>query len=98
VDVELRLALWRYVQRINEEGTTILLTTHYLEEAERLCDRIAFINDGRIVAKGTSQELASEYGVASLRPSSTSLSSGLRWARASTRCRESTTSSSSSPG
>jgi len=66
VDVELRLELWRYVQRINEEGTTILLTTHYLEEAERLCDRIAFIHDGQIVAQGTSQELASEYGVTSL--------------------------------
>ena len=46
VDVELRLELWHYVQRINAEGTTILLTTHYLEEAEQLCDRIAFINDG----------------------------------------------------
>ena len=46
VDVELRLELWQYVQRINEEGTTILLTTHYLEEAEQLCDRVAFINDG----------------------------------------------------
>ena len=66
VDVELRLELWRYVQRINEEGTTILLTTHYLEEAERLCDRIAFIYDGQIVAQGTSQELAGEYGAASL--------------------------------
>ena len=66
VDVELRLELWRYVQRINEEGTTILLTTHYLEEAERLCDRIAFINDGQIVARGTSQELASEFAVESL--------------------------------
>jgi ABC-2 type transport system ATP-binding protein len=66
VDVELRLELWRYVQRINAEGTTILLTTHYLEEAERLCDRIAFINDGEIVAQGTSQELAGDYGVASL--------------------------------
>jgi len=66
VDVELRLELWRYVQRINGEGTTILLTTHYLEEAERLCERIAFISDGRIVARGTSQELAAEYGVASL--------------------------------
>ena len=66
VDVELRLELWRYVQQINEEGTTILLTTHYLEEAERLCDRIAFINDGQIVAQGTSPELASEFGVASL--------------------------------
>ena len=66
VDVELRLELWRYVQRINEEGTTILLTTHYLEEAERLCDRIAFIHDGRIVAQGTSAELADEFGVANL--------------------------------
>src|SRR3954452_13993249 len=66
VDVELRLELWHYVQHINAEGTTILLTTHYLEEAEQLCDRIAFINDGQIVAQGTSQELASEYGVVSL--------------------------------
>jgi ABC-2 type transport system ATP-binding protein len=66
VDVELRLELWHYVQRINAEGTTILLTTHYLEEAEQLCDRIAFINEGQIVAQGTSQELSSEYGVASL--------------------------------
>jgi len=66
VDVELRLELWRYVQQINEEGTTILLTTHYLEEAERLCDRTAFIYDGQIVARGTSSELASEYGVSSL--------------------------------
>ncbi len=66
VDVELRLELWHYVQRINSEGTTILLTTHYLEEAEQLCDRIAFINEGQIVAKGSSDELADEYGVSSL--------------------------------
>ncbi len=66
VDVELRLELWNYVQRINELGTTILLTTHYLEEAERLCDRIAFINDGQIVAQGTSRELAETYGVSTL--------------------------------
>src|SRR4051812_45516723 len=66
VDVEPRLELWHYVQRINAEGTTILLTTHYLEEAEQLCDHIAFINDGGIVAQGTSPELAAEYGVASL--------------------------------
>jgi ABC-2 type transport system ATP-binding protein len=66
VDVELRLELWHYVQRINAEGTTILLTTHYLEEAEQLCDRIAFINDGQIVATGTSADLAAEYGVTSL--------------------------------
>jgi ABC-2 type transport system ATP-binding protein len=66
VDVELRLELWHYVQRINAEGTTILLTTHYLEEAEQLCDRIAFINEGQVVATGTTDELAIEYGVASL--------------------------------
>ncbi len=66
VDVELRLELWHYVQRINQEGTSILLTTHYLEEAEQLCDRIAFINGGQIVGEGTSTELSERYGVASL--------------------------------
>ena len=66
VDVELRLELWHYVRRINSEGTTILLTTHYLEEAEQLCDRIAFINEGRVIAQGSSDELAGEYGVSSL--------------------------------
>jgi ABC-2 type transport system ATP-binding protein len=66
VDVELRLELWHYCQRINDEGTTILLTTHYLEEADQLCDRIAFIGDGQIVAQGSSSELAAQYGVASL--------------------------------
>jgi ABC-2 type transport system ATP-binding protein len=66
VDVELRLELWHYVQRINAEGTTILLTTHYLEEAEQLCNKIAFINGGQIVAKGTSAELSTQYGVSSL--------------------------------
>jgi ABC-2 type transport system ATP-binding protein len=66
VDVELRLELWHYVQRINAEGTTILLTTHYLEEAEQLCNRIAFINHGEIVASGSSGDLAETYGVRSL--------------------------------
>jgi ABC-2 type transport system ATP-binding protein len=66
VDVELRLELWHYVQRINGEGTTILLTTHYLEEADQLCSRIAFINHGEIVATGSSRDLAETYGVRSL--------------------------------
>jgi ABC-2 type transport system ATP-binding protein len=66
VDVELRLELWHYVQRINAEGTTILLTTHYLEEAEQLCDQIAFINHGEIVGRGTSRELSAQFGVSSL--------------------------------
>ena len=66
VDIELRLELWHYVRRINQEGTTILLTTHYLEEAEQLCERIAFIHHGQIVACGTTDELAGNYGVANL--------------------------------
>jgi ABC-2 type transport system ATP-binding protein len=66
VDVELRLELWHYVQKINQEGTTILLTTHYLEEAEQLCSRIAFINEGRIVAEGTAPALADRFGVPNL--------------------------------
>jgi ABC-2 type transport system ATP-binding protein len=66
VDIELRLELWQYIRRINQEGTTILLTTHYLEEAEQLCDKIAFINEGQIVAQGSSAELAAKYGVANL--------------------------------
>jgi ABC-2 type transport system ATP-binding protein len=66
VDIELRLELWQYVRRINDEGTTILLTTHYLEEAEQLCDKIAFINHGEIAAKGSSVELAASYGVGNL--------------------------------
>src|SRR3954471_13585051 len=66
VDIELRLELWHYVRRINQEGTTILLTTHYLEEAEQLCNKIAFIADGRIAAQGTSETLAGRYGVANL--------------------------------
>jgi ABC-2 type transport system ATP-binding protein len=66
VDVELRLELWHYVQRINAEGTSILLTTHYIEEAEQLCDRIAFINEGQIVGEGTSSQLADRFGVANL--------------------------------
>lgn len=50
VDVELRAQLWRYVRELNQAGTTILLTTHYLEEAEQMCDRIAIINRGLVVA------------------------------------------------
>ena len=50
VDVELRQQLWSYVKELNRAGTTVLLTTHYLEEAEQLCDRIAIINHGRVIA------------------------------------------------
>ncbi len=54
------------MQKINEEGTTILLTTHYLEEAEQLCSRIAFITGGEIVAEGSSRDVADSFGVSSL--------------------------------
>ncbi|MCL2418263.1 MAG: ABC transporter ATP-binding protein [Conexibacteraceae bacterium] len=66
VDIELRLELWQYIEKINAEGTSIMLTTHYLEEAERLCDHIAFINDGEIAAQGTIPELSARYGVDTL--------------------------------
>ena len=57
VDVELRESLWEYVRKLNEQGTTILLTTHYLEEAEELCDRIAVIDDGRIITEGSKKDI-----------------------------------------
>ena len=57
VDVELRHELWDYMQRLNLQGVTIILTTHYLEEAQALCDRIAIINFGEVVAEDTTSEL-----------------------------------------
>jgi ABC-2 type transport system ATP-binding protein len=57
VDVELRQQLWTYVRELNRRGTTVILTTHYLEEAEELCDRIAIINHGRLVACDTTRAL-----------------------------------------
>ncbi len=57
VDIELRRQLWDYVRALNARGTTILLTTHYLEEAEELCDRIAIIDRGRAVACDTTRNL-----------------------------------------
>ena len=57
VDVELRQALWRFIRRLNDDGHTIVLTTHYLEEAEALCERIAMLKQGRIVALDTTQNL-----------------------------------------
>jgi ABC-2 type transport system ATP-binding protein len=66
VDFELRLELWRYIRRLHEGGTTILLTTHYLEEAEELCDDIALIRGGRIIARDTADGLRSAFGVETL--------------------------------
>ena len=57
VDIELRQQLWNYVRQLNQSGVTIVLTTHYLEEAENLCDRIAIINHGRVIANETTRTL-----------------------------------------
>jgi ABC-2 type transport system ATP-binding protein len=57
VDIELRQQLWDYVQQLNRAGVTVVLTTHYLEEAEQLCDRIAIINHGRLIANEPTRAL-----------------------------------------
>ena len=62
VDVELRRVLWRYLADINKDGRTILLTSHYLEEVERLCRKIAIVNKGRIVRDGSKDEIAGGPG------------------------------------
>jgi ABC-2 type transport system ATP-binding protein len=67
VDVELRQNLWENVRKLNREGVTILLTTHYLEEAEELCDRIAIINHGEIVANEDKETLLSRIEAKEIR-------------------------------
>jgi ABC-2 type transport system ATP-binding protein len=62
VDVELREELWAYVRELRESGTTIVLTTHYLEEAEQLADRIGVINSGKLVLLERRNELLNHYG------------------------------------
>ena len=66
VDFELRQELWRYIRRLHAEGTTILLTTHYLEEAEELCEEIALIRGGRLIARDTAEGLREHFGVGRL--------------------------------
>src|SRR3546814_1243767 len=57
VDIELRQQLWAYVKHLNDQGVTIVLTTHYLEEAEELCDRISIINHRRLIANKPTRKL-----------------------------------------
>jgi ABC-2 type transport system ATP-binding protein len=61
VDVELRQSLWGFIRRLNRDGHTIILTTHYLEEAEALCGRIAMLKAGRVVALDTTQNLLAQF-------------------------------------
>ncbi len=67
VDVELRQGLWNFVRRLNRDGHTIVLTTHYLEEAESLCGRIAMLKQGRIVALDTTANLLRRFSGHTLR-------------------------------
>ena len=66
VDFELRQELWRYIRKRHENGTTILLTTHYLEEAEELCEEIALIRGGRLIARDSAEGLRASYAATSL--------------------------------
>ena len=61
VDVTLRRQLWKYIKRLKTKGKTVLLTTHYIEEAERLCDRICFVVEGKIVLSETKKKIMKEF-------------------------------------
>ena len=63
VDIELRHMLWDYLSLLNKEGKTILLTTHYIEEAEKLCDQIAIINEGVIIKQGNTSSIIKEVSL-----------------------------------
>ncbi|RTL54999.1 MAG: ABC transporter ATP-binding protein [Rhodocyclaceae bacterium] len=67
VDVELRQTLWQFIRRLNEEGNTIVLTTHYLEEAEALCGRIAMLKGGRVVSLDSTENLLRKFSAQALR-------------------------------
>ena len=73
VDVELRQTLWAFIRKLNRDGHTIILTTHYLEEAEALCGRIAMLKAGRIVALDTTQNLLSRFAGLTVRLSAAHL-------------------------
>ena len=62
LDPQARRAVWEVIRKLKKEGRTVMLTTHYLEEAEELADRVAIMNHGKIVAMGTTEELESRYG------------------------------------
>src|SRR5690606_38449250 len=66
VDVELRQGLWHFIRRLNREGHTIVLTTHYLEEAQELCDRIAMLKGGRVVALDATRALLQRFATHNL--------------------------------
>ena len=66
VDIELRHMLWDYLKKINKEGKTILLTTHYIEEAEQLCKTVSIIDDGNIIVTDSPEKLTQSHGMSGL--------------------------------
>jgi ABC-2 type transport system ATP-binding protein len=66
VDVDLRRGLWEFISRLNKKGHTILLTTHYLEEAESMCDRLAFLKHGNLIALDKTEAIMAHYGGSNL--------------------------------
>ena len=78
VDVELRRDLWDYLKELHSSGKTILLTTHYLEEAELLCENIAIIDQGNILKKGTPKDLTQENGSAVISISSLNIQTSIK--------------------
>lgn len=78
VDVELRRDLWDYLKELHSSGKTILLTTHYIEEAELLCENIAIIDQGKILKKGTPKDLTKEYGSAVISISSLNIKNSIK--------------------
>jgi lipooligosaccharide transport system ATP-binding protein len=62
LDPQARLAVWGLLDRLKNEGVTLLVTTHYMEEADRICDRLVIMDEGRIVARGSPAELRERYG------------------------------------
>jgi ABC-2 type transport system ATP-binding protein len=83
LDPQSRIALWEVLGALHDEGTTVILTTHYMEEADRLCDRLAIIDYGEILVMGTPDQLKRQVGVETV----VTLTSGRRPEGAVRRCR-----------
>jgi ABC-2 type transport system ATP-binding protein len=66
VDVDLRAELWQYISALHAAGTTVLLTTHYLEEAEELCEEIVLLRAGRVIARNSADQLREDFGAADI--------------------------------
>ena len=66
VDIELRETLWKYIIGLNEQGTTIILTAHYLEDAEKMCEEIAILRQGRLIESSSKDKILEKLGTHSI--------------------------------